>query len=134
MHRVEVFDEIINNNATIHDATLTNVAKFQYLLARVTLCMKQDNKSLLFRDNDDGSSDSGNRCKLYLRDALLMALMYKKGNPIQGALAALFGVVQAAISRYIKTIDLMLNTVLSTDLSEMCSNSGQTQYKMQTDQ
>ena len=36
MHRVEAFDEIINNDATVHDATLTNVAKFQYLLARVT--------------------------------------------------------------------------------------------------
>ena len=114
MHRVEVSDEIINNDAKIRNATLTDVAKFQYLLARVTLCMKQDNKSLLFRDNDDRSSDAGNRCKLYLRHALLMALMYKKGNPTQGALAALFGVDQAAVSRYIKTLDSMLNTVLPT--------------------
>ena len=58
MHRVEVFDEIINNDAKIRDATLKDVAQFRYLLDRITLRMKQDNKAPLFRDNDDRSSDS----------------------------------------------------------------------------
>ena len=42
----------------------------------------------LFRDDERRASDPGNRCKLYLRHALLMALVHKKDNPTQGVLAA----------------------------------------------
>ena len=114
MHRVEIVDEMINNKAKIRNATLTNVDQFQHLLDRAVLCTKQDGKSILFRDNDDRSSDPGNHYKLYFRHILLMSLMCKKGNPTQGALAAFFGVDQASVSRYIKTMDLMLNMVLPT--------------------
>ena len=114
MHHAELFDEIINNDTKIHNTTFMNVEKFKYTLTRITLCIKQDNESLLFRDNDNRSSDPGNRCKLSIRQALLMILMYKKGTVAQGYLASLFGVDQSAISRYIKVMDPMLSIALPT--------------------
>ncbi len=68
----------------------------------------------LFRDDDSRRSDPGNRCKLHLRHALLMALMHKKDNITQGVLGAVFGIDQAAVSRYLKVIDAMLEGVLPT--------------------
>ena len=52
--------------------------------------------------------------------------MYKKGNPTQGALAAFFGIDQAAVSRYIKDLGSMLNVVLSTakNISKDIANAG----------
>ncbi len=38
----------------------------------------------LFRDDESGVSDPGNRCKLHFRHALLLALIRKKDNPAQG--------------------------------------------------
>ncbi len=43
-----------------------------------------------------------------------MALMYKKGNPTQGVLAAFFGIDQATVSRYIDVLDEVLEAVLPT--------------------
>ena len=64
--------------------------------------LQQENKRFLvhsgqmplFRDDERRASDPGNRCKLYLRHALLMALVHKKDNPTQGVLAAFFGIDQ----------------------------------------
>ena len=101
LHRVEVFDEIIRVEKNLHDATLKCREQFQYMLDRVEAWIRQSGKSPLFRNDETRASDPGNRCKLYPRHALLMALMYKKGNPTQGALAAFFGIDQATVSRYI---------------------------------
>ena len=46
-----------------------------------------------------------------------MALMYKKGNPTQGVLAAFFGIDQATVSRYIDVLDGVLEAVLPTAAS-----------------
>ena len=43
-----------------------------------------------------------------------MSLMYKKGNPTQGALAAFFGIDQATVSRYIDVMDAVLEAALPT--------------------
>ena len=70
----------------------------------------------LFYDDDDESraSDPGNRCKLRLRHALLMALVCKKDNPTQGTLQAIFRVDQTHVCRYLKTMDRILAAVLPT--------------------
>ena len=68
----------------------------------------------LFRDNASRTSDPGNRCKLYLRHALLLALIRKKDNPAQGVLAAFFGIDQTTVSRYIPVMDAMLAGILPT--------------------
>ena len=45
------------------------------------------------------ASDPGNRCKLRLRHAILMALVHKKDNPTQGVLQAIFGMADDGHSK-----------------------------------
>ena len=114
LHRIEVFDEIIGSKIKIYRATLKDGEKFQFILERAKEYMKHSGQMPLFRDNDSRKSDPGNRCKLHLRHALLMALMHKKDNITQGVLGAVFGIDQAAVSRYLKVIDAMLEGTLPT--------------------
>ena len=69
---------------------------------------------LLFYDDESRAPDPGNRCKLRLRHALLMALVRKKDNPAQGTLQALFGVDQTSVYRYLHVMDRILAAVLPT--------------------
>ncbi len=114
LHRIEVFDEIIGSKTKLYRATLKDKEKFQFMLAYAKEFMKDSGQMPLFRDDDSRRSDPGNRCKLHLRHALLMALMHKKDNITQGVLGAVFGIDQAAVSRYLKVIDAMLEGVLPT--------------------
>ena len=114
LHRVEVLDEIIRVGKNLHDAALKCREQFQYVLDRAEAWIRQSGKSPLFRSDETRASDPGNHCKLYPRHALLMALMYKKGNPTQGVLAAFFGIDQATVSRYIDVLDEVLEAVLPT--------------------
>ena len=66
--------------------TLRSREEFQYILERAEAYATASDKMLLFRDNKSRTSDPGNRCKLRLKHALLMALIRKKDNPTQGAL------------------------------------------------
>ncbi len=114
LHRIEVFDEIIGSKTKLYRATLKDKEKFQFMLAYAKEFMKDSGQMPLFRDDDSRRSDPGNRCKLHLRHALLMALMHKKDNITQGVLGAVFGIDQAAVSRYLKVIDAMLEGILPT--------------------
>ena len=114
LHRIEVFDEIIGSKTKIYRATLKDKEKFQFMLVYAKEYMKHSGQMPLFRDDDSRKSDPGNRCKLHLRHALLMALMHKKDNITQGVLGAVFGIDQAAVSRYLKVIDEMLEGTLPT--------------------
>ena len=68
----------------------------------------------LFYDDESRASDPGNRCKLRLRHALLLALVRKKDNPTQGTLQAVFGVDQTTVCMYLKVTDKILAVVLPT--------------------
>ena len=114
LHRIEVFDEIIDSKTKLYRATLKDKEKFQFMLACAKEYMKHSGQMLLFRGDDSRKSDPGNRCKLHLRHALLISLMRKKDNIAQGVLGAVFGIDQAAVSRYLKVIDAMLEGVLPT--------------------
>ena len=59
-------------------------------------------------------SDAGNRCKFDPEHALLLGLMKKRSNVTQGQLAALFGIDQATVCRYIKLVDEILKRILPT--------------------
>ena len=76
--------------------------------------MTASGETPLFCDDESRASDPGNRCKLRLRHALLMALVRKKDNPTQGTLQALFGVDQTSVCRYLKVMDRILAAVLPT--------------------
>ena len=91
LHRIEVFDGIISDESSLHSATLQNIEEFQYILRHVEAYVTASGETPLFCDDESRASDPGNRCKLRLRHALLMALVRKKDNPAQGTLQALFG-------------------------------------------
>ena len=86
LHRIEVFGGVISDESSLHSATLRSREEFQYILERAEAYATASDKMLLFRDNKSRTSDPGNRCKLRLKHALLMALIRKKDNPTQGAL------------------------------------------------
>ena len=114
LHRIEVFDGIISNESNLHSATLQNIKEFQYILRHVEAYVTASGETPLFYDDESRASDPGNRCKLRLRHALLMALVRKKDNPTQGTLQALFGVDQTSVCRYLKVMDRILAAVLPT--------------------
>ncbi len=94
LHRLEVLDDIIRDGDKLRQATLADGPKFRYMLERAERFLVHSGQMPLFRDDERRASDPGNRCRLYLRHALLMALVHKKDNPTQGVLAAFFGIDQ----------------------------------------
>ena len=114
LHRLEVLDDIIHDGDKLRPATLADCNKFRYMLERAERFLAHSGQMPLFRDDAGRASDPGNRCKLYLRHALLMALIHKKDNPTQGALAAIFGIDQTTVSRYLQVMDRMLAETLPT--------------------
>ena len=114
LHRIEVFDGITSNESSLHSATLQNIEEFQYILRHVEAYVTASGETPLFCDDESRASDPGNRCKLRLRHALLMALVRKKDNPTQGTLQAIFGVDQTSVCRYLKVMDKILAAVLPT--------------------
>ena len=105
LHRLEVLDDIIRDGDKLRPATLADCNKFRYMLERAERFLAHSGQMPLFRDDAGRASDPGNRCKLYLRHALLMALIHKKDNLTQGALAAIFGIDQTTVSRYLQRCD-----------------------------
>ena len=83
LHRIEVFDGIISDESSLYSATLKTKKKFQHILEHAGAYVAASDKMRLFRDDESRTSDPGNRCKLRLRHAILMALVHKKDNPTQ---------------------------------------------------
>ena len=111
---LEVLDDIIRDGDKLHQATLADGPKFRYMLEQAERFLVHSGQMPLFRDDDRRASDPGSRCRLYLRHALLMALVHKKDNPTQGVLAAFFGIDQTTVSRYLQVMDRMLAETLPT--------------------
>ena len=114
LHRIEVFDGIISDESSLYSATLKTREKFQHILEHAGAYVAARDKTRLFRDDKSRASDPGNRCKLRLRHALLMALVHKKDNPTQGVLQAIFGIDQTSVCRYLKAMNQILAEVLPT--------------------
>ena len=114
LHRIEVFDGVISDESSLHSATLCSREEFRYILERAETRATASGDMPLFRDDESRASDPGNRCKLRLRHALLMALIRKKDNPTQGTLQAIFGADQTSVCRYLKVMDRILAAVLPT--------------------
>ena len=114
LHRLEVLDDIIRDADRLRQSMLADGPKFRYMLERAGRFLAHSGQMPLFRDDERRASDPGNRCRLYLRHALLMALVHKKDNPTQGVLAAFFGIDQTTVSRYLQVMDRMLAETLPT--------------------
>ena len=81
LHRIEVFDGVISDESSLHSATLCSREEFRYILERAETCTTASGDMPLFHDDESRASDSGNRCKLRFRHAVLLALIRKKDNP-----------------------------------------------------
>ena len=114
LHRIEVFDGIISDESSLYSVTLKTRDKFQHILEHAGAYVAASDKMRLFRDDESRASDPGNRCKLRLRHAILMALVHKKDNPTQNVLQAVFGIDQTSVCRYLKVMDKILAEVLPT--------------------
>ena len=109
-----MFDGIISDESGLYPAALKTREKFQHILEHAEAYVTVSDKTRLFCDDESKAFDSGNRCKLRLRHAMLMALVYKKDNPPQGALQAIFGTDQTSVCRYLKQTNRTLAEVLPT--------------------
>ena len=99
---------------SLHSATLCSREEFRHTLERAGACAIASGDMPLFRDDESRASDSGNRCKLHLRHALLMSLIRKKDNPTQCTLQAILGIDQTSVCRYLKMMDRILASVPRT--------------------
>ena len=84
LHRLEVLDDIIRDGDMLRQATLADGPKFRYMLERAERFLRDSGQMPLFRDDERRASDPGNRCKLYLRHALLMGARPQEGQPHAG--------------------------------------------------
>ena len=93
--RLTALDDIISNPRRLHAVTLCTAEQFDYILYRYATWVREHGDMTLFWDDDVRATDPGNRSKLYIRHALLLSLMRKKGGSTQDELGAMFGVDQS---------------------------------------
>ena len=107
-------DTIIRNPKWLHSLTLLEPVQFDYLCYKVQLWIEESGKGRLFWDDRNRRSDPGNRCKLYVRHFLLLALASMKSGDTEEKLAATFLISQSTVNRYLKLADVALSDVLPT--------------------
>ncbi len=115
-HKLEICHIIMSTTEHLHAFTGYQIDDFFWLLKHVReFILDHLNKMPLF-DIKSGKreSDAGNRCKLDPEHALLVGLTKKRTNVTQGQLAALFGIDQTTVCRYIKLVDEILKRILPT--------------------
>ena len=112
--RLIALDDIIDDPRRLHAVTLCTVEQFDYILHRYTAYVKKHGDTTLFWDDDGRASDPGNRSKIYMRHALLLSLMHKKGGHTQSELGAIFGIDQSNINRSLSISNKILAEVLPT--------------------
>ena len=78
--------DCIANHEWLYDATLTDAGMFDYLVNRRWLWMTESSHARLMWEGHMQASSLGNRCKMPVRHALLLALVHmKKGNGESGS-------------------------------------------------
>ena len=112
--RLTVLDDIISNPRRLRAVTLCTAEQFDYILHKYTVWVKEHGDMTLFWDDDVRASEPGNRSKLYIRHALLLSLMRKKGGTTQAELGAMFGVDQSNVNRSLEVSNGILAEVLPT--------------------
>ncbi len=113
MHRLETLDGILSNRRMLKANTGLVPDEFSRLLGLFVREIKRRREAPLFRDGEAGTAAPGNRCSLERRHALLLTFMRRKTDMTQGQLAALFGVDQSAVCRYLALCEPILEGILS---------------------
>ncbi len=96
-----VLDDIIKYPEFLHAMTLRTPEKFGHTLNRLEELLERNGETALFREIENRSKNSGSRRILPLRHAYLPWLLRTRLSIPQEALAAMFGVDQATVSRYL---------------------------------
>ncbi len=115
-HKLEICHIIMPTPEHLHAFTGYQIDDFYWLLKyfREFILDYLDKMPLFDIKSGKRVSDAGNRCKLDPEHALLVGLMKKRTNVTQGQLAALFGIDQTTVCRYIKLVDEILKQILPT--------------------
>ncbi len=115
MHLREVFDYRISTGIGLLAMTGLTKEEFDHVLKDVTEYIGHyPDYSRLYRDSAKRSRDPGNRCTLYIRHAVLLAMYYKRHNVSQRAISAFFGIHQSNVSREINAMHEILLDILPT--------------------
>ena len=107
-------DEIIRDPKKLHTATALVPEQFDYLCIKFAERLAELGLNRLFWDDDNRASDPGTRSKLYIRHALLLSLIHKRGATNEGLIGLFFGIDQSTVSRYLKVINEVLAEILPT--------------------
>ena len=114
MHRLEVLDDILGREDSLHAFTGMSKERFGTLTAEFGEEIARLRGTPLFKDDPRHRKRAGNRCRLHMRHALLLSLAQKRAHAPQEVLAGVFGIDQAAISRQLKLCDRVLEKILPT--------------------
>ena len=107
-------DEIIRDPKKLHTATALVPEQFDYLCIKFAERLAELGLNRLFWDDDNRASDPGTRSKLYIRHALLLSLIHKRGATNEGLIGLFFGIDQSTVSRYLKVNNEVLAEILPT--------------------
>ena len=106
-------DKIIQNPKNLY-STLLDPELFDYLCVKFAERLAELGLHRLFWDDDNRSSDSGTRSKLYIRHAILLSLFHKKTANAECVMGTIFGIDQSTVSRYLKVVNEVLAEILPT--------------------
>ena len=112
LHKREAIHHMIHDDASLEAMTSYNLEKFDYMYDRFVKDSKRRRNAPLFAE--DEKSKPGNRCLLGRREVLYLALVRKRHNMRQKALAVMFGINQSTVSRYLEFADKILEKILPT--------------------
>ena len=106
-------DDIINDPKWLKGMTGLTPEEFAWILKRFAEQVKKEKSAPRFSEN---VNEPGNTCVLAVRHVLLLALHRERRNPVQWESAAIAGVDQSTISRYLVfAINVMPNVLPTAD-------------------
>ena len=104
-------DDIIKYPEFLHAMTLRTPEKFDHTLNRLKELLERNGETALFWEVGSRSKNSGSRRILPLRHAYLLWLFRSRLSIPQEALATMFGVDQATVSRYLPLMTRLLGEI-----------------------
>ncbi len=107
----EYLNHIIDDDNYLYGTTGMNREEFEWIQERFEKVIEYSPKVPRFSDYVD---DPGNTCILTASQILFVTLCRKRNNPKQELLAAIAGVDQSTISRYLTFSDELLMNILPT--------------------
>ncbi len=112
--RSAYLDTILVDDKVLYQNTRMERDMFEFLAYLVWVWIEGHDDARLTREDTTRKSDGGNRCKLAIRQALVVVLVAKKTGDSVTDLAGRFLLDPVTVDRYVKDYDKMLNEILPT--------------------